>query len=165
MKDNELDFIESAIKSRINKNIKEIKKKYQATIDGAEPTDFHSKCDNISNTLTLVKSLGNKRFGGFTSNSWDSIGQYKDDQNAFIFSIDKQKIYPYKTKGFAIYCNKDFGPIFGAGFDIWIEGNILKNDGLTCYKSSYVHNCDFLEVTQPKFTKALDYEVFQIIFE
>ena len=165
IEDNELDFIESAIKSRINKNIKEIKKIYQATIDGAEPTDFHSKCDNISNTLTIVKSIGNKRFGGFTSNSWDSISEYKDDQNAFIFSIDKQKIYPCKNHKYAIYCNIKEGPIFGSGFDIWIEGNILKNNRLTCYKSSYEHNCDFLEVTYPKYTKALDYEVFQIIFD
>ena len=163
MKENELDFIENAIKSRINKEIKEIKKIYQATIDGGEPIDFHSKCDNIPYTLTLVKSLGNKRFGGFTSNSWDSITEYKDDQNAFIFSLDKQEIYPYIKNGNAIYCNKNNGPTFGSGWNIWIEGNVLKKNGLTTFKSSYERKINFLEVYYPNFTKALDYEVFQII--
>ena len=115
--------------------------------------------------MTIVKSIGNKRFGGFTSNSWDSISGYKDDQNAFIFSIDKQKIYPYKKDEGAICCAENKGPSFGFGHDICIEGNILKNNGLTCFKYSYEHNCDFLEVIHPKYTKALDYEVFQIIFE
>ena len=163
MNDNELDFIELAIKSRINKNIKEIKKLYQATIDGGDPIDFHKKCDNFTNTLTLIKSLGNRRFGGFTFNSWDSKSGYKSDNNAFIFSLDKKQIYPCINNN-AILCEKNCGPVFGNGWDIWIKGNILKDNGLTSYKGSYDHDKNLLEVYHPNKTKALDYEVFQIIF-
>ena len=100
MKVNEINLINSAIKSRLKKEIKELKKLYQATIDGDRAIDFHPKCDNIPNTLALIKSAGNRRFGGFTIHVWESSnGQYKDDKNTFLFSLDKQRIYPYKNNG------------------------------------------------------------------
>ena len=70
MEKNEFAMIYSAIKLRMNKEIKKIKKLYQATRDGDEPFIFHEKCDNIANTLVLYKSAGNRRFGGFTSECW-----------------------------------------------------------------------------------------------
>ena len=51
----EFDMIESAINQRMNKEIKGIKKIYQATKDGGDSENFHKKCDNIPNTLTLFK--------------------------------------------------------------------------------------------------------------
>jgi len=92
MKENEFEFIHLAIKSRMDKEVKELKKLYQATIDGDWPLKFHLKCDNIPNTLVIIKSAGNRRFGGFTSQTWqsDSNGAFKDDKNAFLFSLDKQ---------------------------------------------------------------------------
>ena len=70
MKENEKAMIYKEIENKMNKRIKEIKKLYQATIDGGDSIYFHSKCDNIPNTLVLVKSEGNRRFGGFTPISW-----------------------------------------------------------------------------------------------
>ena len=120
MKENEFDLIHLAIKSRLNKEVKELKKLYQATIDGDGAINFHSRCDNIPNTLVLIKSAGNRRFGGFTTAQWSShaSGEHKDDPNAFLFSLDKQKIYSYKKNGKAIYNYKDWGPCFGGGCDI-----------------------------------------------
>ena len=60
MQENEFNIINLGIKNRINKKIKEIKKIYQATIDGDAFSDFHSKCDNIPNTLILFKTEGNR---------------------------------------------------------------------------------------------------------
>ena len=115
MQENEFNIINLGIKNRINKKIKEIKKIFQATIDGDTPSDFHSKCDNISNTLILVKSAGNRRFGGFTTIPWSSEekGKGLEDKNAFLFSIDKQRIYSLKDNKKAVYHHKDSGPIFG----------------------------------------------------
>ena len=47
MKSEEYDLIKSAITERTQKDIKEIKKLYQATIDGSEASNFHKLCDNI----------------------------------------------------------------------------------------------------------------------
>ena len=90
----EIDMIKSAIKSRMNKEIKGIKKLYQATTDCESAVNFHEKCDNIPNTLVVIKSNENRRFGGFSSEVWESdhLGKRKVDKNAFLFSLDKKNL-------------------------------------------------------------------------
>ena len=173
MKENEFDLIHLAIKSRLNKEVKELKKLYQATIDGDGALNFHSRCDNIPNTLVLIKSAGNRRFGGFTSAQWSSpsSGEYKDDPNAFLFSLDKQKIYSYKKDGKAIYNRKDLGPSFGNGLTIWIGQHGIQEKHLYTLESSsscsYNFNGDnnaLAEDGKGSYIYAAEYEVFQVIF-
>ena len=173
MKENEFDLIHLAIKSRLNKEVKELKKLYQATIDGDGGLNFHSRCDNTPNTLVLIKSAGNRRFGGFTSAQWSSpsSGEYKDDPNAFLFSLDKQKIYSYKKNGKAICNRKDYGPIFGSGCDICIYQHGIQEKHLQTYESSsscsYNFNGDnnaLSEDGKGSYIYAAEYEVFQVIF-
>ena len=61
MNEDELNFIKTTMKYRLNKEIKELKKLYKATIDGDSAKMFHSKCDGIRNTLVIIKSVGNRR--------------------------------------------------------------------------------------------------------
>ena len=173
MKENEFDLIHLAIKSRLNKEVKELKKLYQATIDGDGALNFHSRCDNIPNTLVLIKSAGNRRFGGFTSAQWSSAssGEWKDDPNAFLFSLDKQKIYSYKKDGKAIYNRKDLGPSFGNGLTIWIGQHGIQEKHLYTLESSsscsYNFNGDnnaLSEDGKASYIYAAEYEVFQVIF-
>ena len=166
LKTNECELIFSAIKRRMNRKIKNIKKIYQATKDGGNPSIFHSKCDNINNTLVLIHSSGNKRFGGFTSNIWESTQKelFKDDKNAFVFSLDKQKIYSYKNDGKAIRCRKDYGPCFGYGPMIGIYGNPLEQKKLFSYVDNVSYDFDYIfSRNNPDY--AIDYEVFEIIFD
>ena len=64
-------FIFNEIEKKMNKRIKMIKNLYQATIDGGDTINFHNKCDNIPYTLVLIKSEGNRRFGGFIPIPWN----------------------------------------------------------------------------------------------
>ncbi len=173
MKKDESYWINSAIENRMNKKIKDIKKLYQATVDGGDPINFHNKCDNIPNTLVLVKTKGNRRFGGFTTIKWEPINpwEFRDDKNAFLFSLDKQKIYPYKNDGNAICCYKSRGPTFGDGHDFSISGNPLKEKKL--YTSEKESNCSYdfgkdiyalSEDGNRNNIYADEYEVFQIQF-
>ena len=172
MRENEFNLINLAIKSRLNKDIKELKKLYQATIDGDGVINFHSKCDNIPNTWVLIKSAGNRRFGGFTTQTWESTsGNWKDDKNAFLFSLDKQRIYSYKNNGYAIYCYKDYGPTFGGGHTIYLGNNPIQQKQLYTYESysgsSYNFNGDnnaLSESGNGNCIYAAEYEVFQVIF-
>ena len=86
MNENEKNIIFPEIEKKMNKKIKELKKLYQATIDGGEPLNFHLNCDNIPNTLILIKSEGQRRFGGFTQIPW------KSDENGFLFKIQSIKL-------------------------------------------------------------------------
>ena len=171
IKKNEFEFISQALKSRMKKQIISIKKLYQATVDGGDPKNFHLKCDNISNTLTFIQSKQNRRFGGFTSLYWESseYDNAKKDKNAFLFSIDKQKIYPIKDLDGkdAIRCKKQWGPCFGRGKDIGIEGNPIKEKRLLTYHSSYNYGGDNNSLSEDEKYDGIyakDIEVYQIIF-
>ena len=155
----------------MNKRIKELKKLYQATIDGGDPINFHSKCDNIPNTLVLVKSEGYRRFGGFTPIPWKSeekeIWLKDQDNKTFVFSLDNKKIYYLKSGQSAVHHYKESGPCFGGGCDIGINGNPLKENTLYTNQSSFDYKGDkqsLSEYQRPNHLKALEYEVFQIIF-
>ena len=133
--------------------------------------NFHSRCDNIPNTLVLIKSAGNRRFGGFTTAQWSSSGEWKDDPNSFLFSLDKQKIYSYKNNGYAIHNHKDYGPIFGYGWDILISQHGIQEKHLYTFESasncSYNYNGDnnaLSEDGKGNRIYAAEYEVFQVIF-
>ena len=171
LKENEFDIIKSAIKSRMNKDVKNLKKLYQATVDGESSATFHSKCDGIPNTITFIKSAGKRRFGGFNSQCWDCSSQYKDDINCFLFSLDKQKIYPIKNDKKAICCNSNYGPVFGLPNDIQIGNNPISEKNLhtresksDCSFNYYGDNNALSEDGKAQFIYALEYEVFQVIF-
>ena len=174
MKYDEKDMIIKGIENKMDKRIKEIKKLYQATIDGGDPKCFHSKCDDIPNTLVVIQSEGNRRFGGFTPKSWKSKrgkGIYSIDfeKQTFVFSLNNKKIYYLKNIFDAVFHCKDYGPCFGFGHDIGIEGNPIKENKLYTTKSTFNYeedkdNLGLSEYEYPNKLKALEYEVFQIIF-
>jgi hypothetical protein len=98
---------------------------YRATRDGFSAANFHSKCDGHSNTLTIFKAKETSHiFGGFTSISWESFGQYKSDPNAFLFSLTNRDNQPCKIRQinteYSIYCGSAYGPTFGNGHAIYI---------------------------------------------
>ena len=110
---------------------------YRATRDNFSASSFHSRCDGIPNTVTIIKTTSNSVFGGFTSASWTSYFDDKYDliydSNAFLFSLrregsqNKQRLnvtQPYA----AIYNYYDSGPIFGGGYDIKVSGNSNQNN-------------------------------------
>ena len=80
-------------------------------------------------------------FGGFTSTSWDSSGQYKSDPNAFLFSLTNKENKPCKMNikpiqhEYAIRCYSELGPSFGLYSDIYVASNSNTNT----YSKSYKH--------------------------
>ena len=145
MKIDEKDMLYKEIENKMNKRLKKINKLYQATKDGGDPINFHLKCDNIPNTLVLIKSEGKRRFGGFTPIPWKSEGDYwiKDsEKKTFVFSLDNKKIYYLKDIENAVSHDKGSGPCFGRGCDINIEGNPIKENTLYTYQTSYDYKGD-----------------------
>ena len=170
----EFEMVKLEIEKKVGQSVKGLKKLYQATIDGGECSIFHKKCDNIPNTLTIIKSAGYRRFGGFTTAEWDTSGKFKDDKNSFLFSLDRMRIYSYKNNGKAIYCHKDYGPTFGAGYTIKIGGNPLNEKKLYTYEffpdgCSYIFNHDNSALSESgkgnnSSIYAMEYEVFEVVF-
>ena len=172
MQDHERSMLYTAIENKMKKKIKKIKKLYQATIHGGDPEKFHQKCDNIPYTLVFIKSEGLRRFGGFTPIPWKAEDKgifVKDpEKKTFVFSLDNKKVFNLKdSKRDAVYHDKLNGPCFGHGHDIGIIGNPFNEYNLYTYPDSFDYKGDnqlLSEFKGNKNVKALEYEVFQLIF-
>jgi len=102
---------------------------WKGTVDGFSASTFHSKCDNQGTTVTVILSEFNCIFGGFTTKSWASAGGFTYDPEAFIFSLThKIKLSKQKNTSHSIYCNTNYGPMFGEGSDICIHDNCNNNN-------------------------------------
>ena len=106
---------------------------YKATIDSDKAEIFHQKCDPANSSLVLIKSGNGKRFGGYTSCNWKGNSIEKKDENAFVFSLDKMKIYENIPGEDAIGCYPKYGPIF-LGCQIRIYDEFFTNGGTTFEK-------------------------------
>lgn len=145
---------------------------YRGSRDGFRASDFHSKCDNRPNTLTIIQTTKGFVFGGYTSLSWYQTGQSYYDSDAFLFSLINKFKKPFLCKSLygshAICCNLLYGPTFG-NFDIQIcdnsnacsnsyarinSGNYQPPSGLNDLNGNYF--CD------GKNFQVKDIEVFQI---
>jgi hypothetical protein len=85
---------------------------YRATKDGFTGEAFHSKCDDIGTTITIIKKNFNYVFGGYASSAWNSLGYYINDPNAFLFSLRRAGV-SFKDK-FTVK-QAHYGPTFGSG--------------------------------------------------
>ena len=114
-----------------NLKLKKYRLIYRATRDGDSANTFHSICDNYKNLIILIKTKKGVRFGGFTSNNFKaSSHSKKDTNNAFIFSLDKKKVYSILSDKYAIYCYENNGPCF-AKESLYIPNNFLTKYGKT----------------------------------
>lgn len=143
---------------------------YKATPEENTRDDFHRKCDNKGATVVLIETTKGRRFGGYTSLSWDSSSGWKNDLESFLFSLDNNKKYeviPNAT--YKVYSNKDYGPWFGgsgSGFGLSYEknffiGNETHRDNYSSEKaySTTVEN----ELSGGKTFNISKMEVYQII--
>ncbi len=104
---------------------------YKASRDGWQSTNFHAKCDNKGETVTVVQS-GNNIFGGHLGASWHGYGSFIRCNKASLFTLVNQHgIGPTKfnvsSHTHAGYGHPVDGPIFGGGSDLFIASNANTN--------------------------------------
>ena len=155
------------IKYFINKGNIKLSLLYKATIDSDFSNKFHEKCDNNAPTITLVKTEDGLRFGGYTTQTWNNDEECKQDDEAFLFSINLRKKYEIK-KGAecAIYCGGEYGPTFGEGFDLCLCNNFMGvNGSYSNFPKSYGKGSSTNELTEKnKNFKINEVEVYLVNF-
>ena len=119
---------------------------YKGSTDGDTAAEFHSKCDDAEKTLVIVEDNYGNRFGGFTTQDWGGQYMQKKDDDAFIFSIDKNKTYDIIPGQNAIGCYPNFGPVF-FGCQIRIYDNFLTKGGTTYKKGLNYKTTEDFELT------------------
>ena len=142
----ELEEVTAHIKRILNKRNLIFKIIFKGTEHGDLSSTFHKKCDKIQNTLVLIHTSCNKRFGGFTTQTWDGKDINKKDDNCFIFSIDKMKIYDIIIGHDAINCNPDYGPVFID--QIKLLNKFFTQGGTTSYKGKTFKTLENFEITE-----------------
>jgi hypothetical protein len=154
----------------------EFKLLYRASRDGFSSTQFNSKCNNISKTLTIIKVKDKPHiFGGYTEATWEGE-EYKEDPNAFIFSLVNDDNEPIKMKLYkntknSIWCHPLFGPTFGAGNDFYISSdsdtiaNSYSDLGFTYQHPNYKEMSNKAQsfLAGSYYFSTTEIEVFQVI--
>lgn len=163
-----IGFILEEIEKK-NSKIKNIKLIYSAIQNGDKITDFHSKCDNKTNTLMIIKTKDNYIFGGYTKVGWKDVrGADIADDNAFCFSFNLHKIYNIKERKYAMHCqSNDCRPSFGSSAYVFL----LNNHFLTNRENVAQEMLDFTGETKKReinggnpYFQVDKLEVFQISF-
>ena len=106
---------------------------YKASRDGDTAEIFHRKCGFKNNTLVLISTTNNWRFGGFTDMSWMDTNDILIDEddskityNTFIFSLNLKTKYPSTDANPIIKCGMEKGPTFGKKMDIMVVDNCFQ---------------------------------------
>ena len=158
---NELEMITRKI-NKLNKNLT-LNLLYKATADSDKAAAFHEKCDDAQSTIVLIETDKGKRFGGYTSCNWRGDCIDKKDEEAFIFSLDKMKIYDNIPGEDAVGCYPKFGPIF-LGCQIRIYDNAFNKGGTTFEKGlNYNTEEDFELTGGERVFNVKEIEVYEVI--
>ena len=128
----EIDEVVSKIQLKLKAGVK-FMLLYRASVDGDKASVFHKKCDGHPMTLVLVETTKGARFGGFTTKTWDGHCVKKIDNDAFVFSLNKRRIYDVEKNEFAIGGYPKFGPVF-FGCQIRIYDKCFVKGGSTCHR-------------------------------
>ena len=142
LNDKDVELIANWIKSD-NNQIKDIKFSlcYDAKTNGDDKNSFHKFCDNIGPSLLVIKTKSNYIFGGYTKENWENVNNtnYKDDNTAFLFSINNKEKIKVKNSKRAIVNDSNYGPVFGHGnaYEICLFYPFLSHDVQICDDGDY----------------------------
>ena len=128
----EISNVVNKIQEKLKKGAK-FKIMYKAIEMGDKASIFHQKCDNLEMSLVIIETIKGIRFGGFTTRPWEGNCVQKIDNEAFVFSIDRKKIYDVFPNEPAVGCYPKFGPVF-FGCQIRIYDNFFKKISTTCHR-------------------------------
>lgn len=109
-----------------------------ASMDGDDASVFHSLCDDQGPTLVVVETRSGLIFGGYADVSWSSDGGTITSSTAFLFQIRPAMLsfgIDRQTHGY--YHNRDYGPTFGGGHDLYISSGAMNNTDSYVHKYSY----------------------------
>ncbi|XP_055364194.1 uncharacterized protein LOC114854151 isoform X2 [Betta splendens] len=88
---------------------------YKASVHGFTGAAFHQRCDNQGPTVSVGFNATGHVFGGYTRQGFSQSGQYVCDDQAFVFTLQGEKLlqYPVTTSAYAVKMVGNCGPYFG----------------------------------------------------
>ena len=105
---------------------------YNSEKDGENAEKFKNSYLNKNDILILIQTKKDKRFGGYVHEKFKNIEGYEmKDSKAFLFNLNKMKIYKAKEGKIVIWNNDGNSMDFGYGTDLRIFHNFLSKQNYT----------------------------------
>ena len=176
VKENQINFIVNYLKN----NDIELKNKkfsfkliYRGSRDGDNSIKLHEICDKKRNCIFIILSEEGNIFGGYSKIGWDSRPisnpEYPNDEKAFLFSVNKNKIYPViNNKRQVCWIEKEnFALCFYSSCIIYNHFMSKKNNSIgSQIKYNFEGMSASNELNGDNMTfKISEYEVFQLLIE
>lgn len=167
---NEIEFIINRLKQSPvieNKNI-HFQLLYRGTRDGDDSIKLHKICDGKKNVIFFMKSEQGNIYGGFSNIGWETKQNwvYPIDDNAFLFSVNKKKIFNAKEgKNKICWINSiDYGLCFCCSLVFYNKFLTIKNFNVNNRISQNFENCSINDLNGGVLEcKLSELEVFKII--
>jgi len=105
---------------------------YRSSRDGSSNKAFHTNCDRKGPTIILIETDKGAVLGGYTNTSWNNEYYERGAKadKAFLFALTGfDLVSPFKMKlknpddTVAILHHSDYGPKFGQGPDLCVDGS------------------------------------------
>ncbi|XP_074524451.1 interferon-induced protein 44-like isoform X4 [Halichoeres trimaculatus] len=106
---------------------------YKASVHGFTGAAFHQRCDTRCPTVSVGYNVSGFIFGGYTKQPFSQSGQYVRDDQAFLFTLNKEKLlkYPVANAAYAMKMIGNSGPYFGEDLVLFSGGQpvVFNNPG------------------------------------
>ena len=138
---------------------------YDSEIEGENKEIFKSAYIGKNDIIIFIKTQKNKRFGGYAHEAFQNkVNFSKTDLKAFLFNLDKMKIYKSKGGQLSIWNFEGNSMDFGTGTDLRIFHEFFnKNNYTNQNNNDYNYDEDYALNGEINFqVKYL--EVYKIIF-
>ena len=164
-----IDYLKETNQLFKNKDLK-LNLLYRGTTDGDRTENVHKKCDGLSNIIVFMKTEQGNSYGMYSVLGWNTRNEeykyeYPIDNRAFLFSLNKKKIYKaIDGKSKVCWVKNKVGLLlyYSMGFyDNFLH--VKKNINLFSGISSNFENCKMEDFNEGiKEFKFLEIEIFQI---
>jgi hypothetical protein len=138
--------------------------RYRGSRNGFAASTFHSTCDGVGPTITIIRSTSGYLFGGYNQNSWASSAAYQPGGASFLFTLtnaygNSPTAFYFKT-GQGSYNHPSFMTTWGSGHDLHISNNC--NGNTTSYSNFPSSYNDTLSHGNNTFAGSYNFQVSEI---
>ena len=163
---NEFEFLSKAISDKNNIFLELL---YSSSIKGENKDELIKAYIGKNDLLFLIKTSTNKRFGGYSHETFELNKFKKIDKKAFLFNIDNLEIYKSKGTNCSIMKNDltKNSINFGGGTDLRIFHNFFSEQNYTSPNGDRYYDYKDKEyaLNGEKYFKISIFELYRVIIQ
>ena len=141
---------------------------YNSDIEGENETKLKSAYLNKNDIIIFIKTDKGNRFGGYAHEAFKERLDFAiSDIKAFLFSLDKLKIYNSKGGDNTIWNNEDNSIDFGSGTDLRIYHKFYHYNNYASngnFDYNYHNSNENYSLNGEKYFKVKYLEIYKVIF-